>query len=454
MRSSGLSGIDGKGVAGMVVPENRAMRRGYFVFSRIALIATLVLALPGNSRADGLSGVSAYGTASGMGASATTGIPFGPSQRSRRTPAAPRELPPAPSSAIPAAAPPRDPVFEANLYGGQQLVSPSVMAAPVDPTAAPQLTLPPTTAPAFPGVDSSVASPPIALPVPAAPAPTPGYGAPSLGYGPPVNYAPRPAITTDTLRLPAAESPTVSPTVPPIVTAHPYSPLPPLPAPTTSGVEERMPSWDDIPEGPDRRFYLTSILGADFGTLSVGDGPNATDPLFTTGAAGGMAFERPQGWFRTEFEARYRDPVSSTVRDPGLGGTATVTARDGWSTMINTWRDLDVTDRVALYLGGGIGGGGYTVAFDGGVPALDVAFSGSTAVTGFAWQAGGGASWLVTERIALDLGYRWYAVDGGPAAIDVATPIFSFSDSIGTNFGASELLFSLRVYEPFRRWGN
>ena len=41
----------------------------------------------------------------------------------------------------------------------------------------------------------------------------------------------------------------------------------------------------------------------------------------------------------------------------------------------------------------------------------------------------------------------------GPASIDVATPFFSFSDSIGTNFGASELLFSLRVYEPFRRWG-
>ena len=306
----------------------------------------------------------------------------------------------------------------------------------------------------MPGVDPAVASPPSTLQAPAVPAPTLGYGAPSLGYGPPVNYAPRPPITTDTLRLPAA----AVPTVPPMIPAAPFTPPPApqmsRPAPTTSGVEERMPSWDELPEGPDRRLYLTSILGADFGTLSVGDGPNATDSLFTTGAAGGMAFERPQGWFRTEFEARYRDPVSSTVRDPGLGGTATVTARDGWSTMINTWRDLEVTDRVALYLGGGIGGGGYTVAFDGGFPALDVALSGSTAVTGFAWQAGGGASWLVTERIALDLGYRWYAVDGGPAAIDVTTPLFSFSDSIGTNFGASELLFSLRVYEPFRRWGN
>jgi opacity protein-like surface antigen len=214
-----------------------------------------------------------------------------------------------------------------------------------------------------------------------------------------------------------------------------------------------MPSWQDLPEGPDRRFYLASILGADYGTLSVGDGPNPTDALFTAGGAAGIAFERPQGWMRTEFEARYRDPVSLTQSDPTLGGSASVTARDGWSTMINAWRDLEVTDRVALYLGGGIGGGGYTVDFDGGFPALDVTLSGSTAVTGFAWQAGGGGSWLVTERFALDLGYRWYAVDGGPAAINVTTPIFSFSDGIGTRYGASELLFTIRVYEPFRRWG-
>jgi opacity protein-like surface antigen len=444
------------------------MHRGAFTRSGIALIATVVLAAPASARADGLSGVSAYGTASGMGASATTGIPFGPSQRSRRTPVAPRELPSAPSNAIPAAAPPRDPVFEASLYGSQPLVAPIAMTAPEGTTAAPAV------GPAFPSVDPAATSPPPTLPSQAVPAaaPTPGYGAPSLGYGPPVSYAPKPAITTDTLRLPATASPAVPPmsvlptppageqplapfASPPVaygsapsITATPFTP------PSAPDAEKRMPSWDEIPEGPDRRFYLTGLLGVDRGTLSVGDGPNATDSLFTTGGAAGMAFERPQGWLRTEFEARYRDPVSTTASDPDLGGSATVTARDGWSTMINAWRDLEVTDRVALYLGGGIGGGGYTVAFDGGFPALDVALSGSTALTGFAWQAGGGVSWLVTERIALDLGYRWYAVDGGPATIDVTTPTFSFSDSIGTHFGASELLFSLRVYEPFRRWGN
>ena len=437
------------------------MCRGCFIRCSVALIAAVVLVPPGSARADGLSGVSAYGTASGLGASATTGIPFGPSQRSRRPTLEPRELPSAPSSAIPAAGPPRDPVFEASLYGGQPLVAPIAMTAQEQPAATPQPSFPPTATPpagpAFAGVPPAAAGPP------PLPAPAPGYGSPSLGYGPPVSYAPRPPITTETLRLPATAPPIVPPMSVPASSAPPFGtgnsapftdpPFTPLPSPTTSCVDERMPSWDDLPEGPDRRFYLASILGADYGTLSVGNGPNATDPLFTTGAAAGIALERPQGWFRTEFEARYRDPVSSTVGDPTLGGSVSVTARDGWSTMINAWRDLEVTDRVALYLGGGFGGGGYTVVFDGGFPALGANLSGSTAVTGFAWQAGGGASWLLTERIALDLGYRWYAVDGGPASIDVATPFFSFSDSIGTNFGASELLFSLRVYEPYRRWG-
>ncbi|MEI8368447.1 MAG: outer membrane beta-barrel protein [Planctomycetia bacterium] len=438
------------------------MCRGCFIRCSVALIAAVFLVPPGSARADGLSGVSAYGTASGLGASATTGIPFGPSQRSRRLPLEPRELPPAPSSAIPAAGPPRDPVFEASLYGGQPLVAPIAMTAQEQPAAPPQPSLPPTATPlagpAFAGVPPAAASLP-PLPAPAASASAPGYGSPSLGYGPPVSYAPRPPITTETVRLPATAPPMSAPasSAPSFGAGNmaPFTdpPFTPLPSPTTSSVDERMPSWDDLPEGPDRRFYLASILGADFGTLSVGNGPNATDPLFTTGGAVGIALERPQGWIRTEFEARYRDPVSSTVGDPTLGGSASVTARDGWSTMINAWRDLEITDRVALYLGGGIGGGGYTVAFNGGFPALGVGLSGSTAVTGFAWQAGGGASWLLTERVALDLGYRWYAVDGGPATIDATTPFFSFSDSIGTNFGASELLFSLRVYEPFRRWG-
>jgi opacity protein-like surface antigen len=385
------------------------------------------------------SGFSAWGTTGGVGANATAGIPFGPVQKSRPVPQSigpppqspprsaapwprqtvaqqPAPLPSPPIDALPASSPPPDPVLNGPLLGAPELVGPLLSGDDHG------------TGLALPGAPEQVipAQPPAVS--------SPGYGSPSLGYGPPVSYAPAPSY------VPA-------PVIPPVTYAPPTAPPPPSPS-------ELGPTWRDIPDGPERQFYLGSIVGADFGSLAMGNGPMVNGPLFTTGGVVGFAAERRMGWLRTEFEARYRDPVSLTLREPDLGGTASVTARDGWSTMINAWRDLEVTDRVALYLGGGIGGGGYTVVFDGGFPALGVGISGSTAVTGFAWQAGGGASWLVTERIALDLGYRWYAVDGGPATIDVATPIFSFSDSIGTNFGASELLFSLRVYEPFRRWGN
>lgn len=411
-------------------------------------------------------GFSAYGTSSGVGAGAATGFPFGPSQRSRRPPVVPRELPAAPPTAIPAAAPPPDPIFDSSLLGGRPLVEPLGLLSEGTPATGPSGgDATPPGAPVFPSAVAPPVTAPPALPAPAAPS-TPGYGSPSLGYGPPTSYSPPPSFTPDSFGtapapsggVSAGSAPILAPLPPPSAAAAPTrqpgtqawpSPVQPPPA---SG--ERMPTWQDLPEGPDRRFYLASIIGADYGTLRVGDGPNVTDPLFTTGAAAGVAFERPQGWIRTEFEARYRDPLAATERDAALGGSATVTARDGWSTMVNAWRDLEVTDRVAVYLGGGIGGGGYTVAFDGGFPGLGVGLSGTTAVTGFAWQAGTGASWLVTDRIALDLGYRWYAVDGGPATIDVTTPFFSFSDSVGTNYGAGELLFTIRIFEPFRRWGD
>jgi opacity protein-like surface antigen len=119
--------------------------------------------------------------------------------------------------------------------------------------------------------------------------------------------------------------------------------------------------------------------------------------------------------------------------------------------MVNAWRDFEVSDRVSLYLGGGIGAGGYRVAFDGGFPIIDATISGNTSLTGFAWQAGTGASWLVTDRVALDLGYRWYAIDGGPARMTVNMRGLSFTESVGTNYGASELLFTIRVYDPFQR---
>ncbi len=55
----------------------------------------------------------------------------------------------------------------------------------------------------------------------------------------------------------------------------------------------------------------------------------------------------------------------------------------------------------------------------------------------FAWQAGGGVIWEVTERLTFDVGYRFFQTD-----------VIEQADT--TQFQASELMFTLRLYEPFR----
>lgn len=373
------------------------------------LIAVLLArTAPGQSGFGGLdfSGFSVFGSSAGAGAGATAGVALGPRQDARRSPAAPAAVPSPPPDALPAAGPPPDPILDAPLLGAP-LLPPEAFAPTQDPAAVP------------------------APPSPAPPS-APGYGSEALGYGPPVQY-----------QAPLAAPPPADPRA----AAPPAATVPAVPAPVFG--DDLPPPLPRLPEGPDRRTYLSGILGADFGTLEVGQGPNASAPLFTAGGAAGMAFERETGWFRGEFEARYRDPVAQTFAGPVLGEVS-VSASDGWSTMVNGWRDFEITDRVGAYLGGGIGGAGYRVVFDGDYAALGATMTGSTRLVGFAWQAGAGATWLVNDRLALDLGYRFLAVEGGNAQIIVDAPPISFSDAVGTRYGASELLFTVRVFEPFR----
>lgn len=380
----------------------------------LALAAALGGIAAGESGFGGLdlSGISAFATPGAFGASAGAGIPLGPSQKPRRQ--APRVAPAPPEGAIPAAAPPLDPVLQGPVLGAPQLAPPGTLvgeARPVDP-------LPPP-----PAAES------LRLPE-AVPDAGPGYGDPALGYGPPVSYAMPPRFEA------------------PLATPAAAEPPPPPPPPRV----EPPAAWR-FPDGPDRRAYLAGVLGADFATLEVGDGPNASSPGFTTGGAVGVAFERPGGWFRGEFEARARDPVTESFVEPGIG-SATVSASDGWTTLVNGWRDFELTDRIGCYLGGGIGGGGYRVVFDGEYTAVGGSIAGSTRLNGFAWQAGTGLTWLFHDRVALDLGYRFVAVAGGQAELLVDLPPISFTEGLATRYGASELLVTVRVFEPFRRWGD
>ena len=198
----------------------------------------------------------------------------------------------------------------------------------------------------------------------------------------------------------------------------------------------------------DRQFYLAGIVGADFATLDKVTGMETTVPnqsIFTAGGAAGIRFLRENGGLRLEFEGRGRDQVLSTVAEPGIG-SFTTQATDGWSAMVNVWRDYKPFDSFGLYGGGGIGGGGYRSVISG--TGLGALISANDRVSNFAWQAGGGIFYEISQRATLDLGYRFFAIDESTATADfIGVPV-----DYRTNFAASELLLTLRIYEPFRGW--
>jgi opacity protein-like surface antigen len=215
-----------------------------------------------------------------------------------------------------------------------------------------------------------------------------------------------------------------------------------------------------------QRFYVTGMLGESFATLAeplyqeVSRGSAINRSVFTAGGAAGIAFERDNGRLRIEVEGRGRDDVTAGLNQSlpeEFAANFNWAAADGWSALFNVWRDFSVSEKVDLYLGGGVGGGGYrysmagSVAFPGEETVLS--YTGNAQVASFAWQAGGGVIWNLSDRVAFDVGYRFFSIDQSP------TTLTGFIDGVPLGsivlpqqFTASELLFGLRIYEPFRRW--
>ena len=196
-----------------------------------------------------------------------------------------------------------------------------------------------------------------------------------------------------------------------------------------------------------RQFYLSGIVGADFATFDKVSGNPTTVPnqsIFTGGAAAGVRYLRDNGALRLEFEGRGRDQVSATAGD--AVNNITTRATDGWSAMVNVWRDYKPYDSFGLYAGGGIGAGGYRFTIGGnGIGSL---VSGNDRISNFAWQAGGGLFYEISKRATVDLGYRFFSISESTADwINVTGPV-----TTPTNFAASELLLQVRIYEPFRGW--
>lgn len=192
-----------------------------------------------------------------------------------------------------------------------------------------------------------------------------------------------------------------------------------------------------------QRLYMTGIVGGSFLVVSADNAPGSG---LTGGLAMGMALERSNGRIRVEAEGRYRDVIEQTylgfnedysLRDPTFVTVARAQAY-GWSAMANVWRDFRWTDRVDLYGGGGIGAAGFQTEYQR-IDVTPLPPSTVQSVTGYAWQVGLGAIWNMTDRVAIDASYRIFGVGWTINRQDVAF-----------GFLRSEILLSVRVYEPFR----
>ena len=185
----------------------------------------------------------------------------------------------------------------------------------------------------------------------------------------------------------------------------------------------RAESWTDISAQP--QLYVTGMVGSSLGGQGTGgEGGLPARGLMSGGmptgeGALGVAIPRPGGVLRLEFEAR--------------GG-------DEWSTMGNIWRDISVTERFGTYVGGGVGAAGGTGT---------AAASTSTEAAGLDGHLGAGVTYAVNERVTFDVGYRFHA--GRLAAAQDAIPGGRLSAGAAALAG-SEVLFSVRLYDPFRGW--
>jgi opacity protein-like surface antigen len=199
-------------------------------------------------------------------------------------------------------------------------------------------------------------------------------------------------------------------------------------------------------------FYLASVVGGAFATMSQPELPPGspaigTQSLLTGGLAAGLEWERPSGAVRLELEGQARERMAFSDTEP-LIGTLLQGGDDGWSALANIWRDITITERLDAYLGGGIGAGGYRYFFAGDSPGAVI--SGSTDIATFAWQAGGGVAFAFSDRITLDVGYRFLGFAAAPATIVVTTPVETIRDSVSTQYSSGQFLIMLRIYEPFR----
>ena len=193
-----------------------------------------------------------------------------------------------------------------------------------------------------------------------------------------------------------------------------------------------------------RRFYITGLWGVSAATLKQDFNAipplieNNTENIFTAGIAGGVSFERQRGRLRLEAEWLQRDFWADPYQQD-FGQTDRDTITDNWSVMANLWRDFMFTTNFGCYGGGGIGGGGLTLVGQ----VTGIGNRPSPPITAFAWQAGGGLIYQLNDQVTFDVGYRFYQLNDSLISE-------GYYRSLTAGYSASQVMFSLRMFEPLR----
>ena len=199
------------------------------------------------------------------------------------------------------------------------------------------------------------------------------------------------------------------------------------------------------------KFYVAPIIGPSFGTFTNESLPSSTESLFTAGGAVGIDLHPQHSGWRFDFEARYRDPIGNMTTVSGV--PVSVRAEQLWSTLVNVYRDVALTNSMDLYFSGGIGAGGYQTHYTGSNTITNTDVVGGRDVGSFAWQLGTGVAWEISRRMTFDVGYRFFEIGGDTTQLTtLQSGVIQSTNNIASAFSASEVLFSLRVYEPFQKW--
>jgi len=153
---------------------------------------------------------------------------------------------------------------------------------------------------------------------------------------------------------------------------------------------------------------------------------------------------------RTEFEYAWRgksEKFNKMFNVPELGEHVEIGRAGAHSFFFNGYLDFHNDSPVTPYIGAGLG---FAVAsIDHTLAGANLRGNVKKTDTNFAWNVGGGAAWNITDKVALDLGYRYAdfgnvshsRVIAGPAHEPIPNAIYDVKSDLTTH----EVLLGVRI---------